>query len=127
MGHPSSKELTLKSSMYQWQESNNFVPLLKLHPHNYRHFQHLSKYYSTQYWIEGLSYFTTSLPEMVQNKMVKTSISIEKYNRPLHHRYWINTSNITIWKFSLWITQIYLYHIQNDQKLILQRCLILDI
>ena len=80
------------------------------------HFLWLPKYYSIQSWRNVLSWFTTSTPGMVQNKMPKTSIRLKKLKWTLHSSNQINPRNKTCWKILLWLTKNNLHHSENYYK-----------
>ena len=120
--HPFLKDLTSLSHTHQWMESAPFKSSLKLHLQNaffcLRHIQCFSEYHSNQSFRKSLSKFTTYIPGMVQKKMAKTAIRLNKSEVPIYSRNKINPRKKICCKILVWRTKINIYHSKNDQKLL---------
>ena len=90
-----------------------------------RHIQWILEYHSTQSYRKSLSKFTTYIPGMVENKMAKTSISLNKPEGPMHSINEKNLRNKTFWNVLVWNTKTNIHHSKNDQKLLWQCCLLM--
>ena len=64
----------------------------------------------------SLSKVTISISGLVQNKMAKTYISLQKTERNMHLGNKIYPRNKKCCKILVWITKFNLHHYKNDQK-----------
>ena len=81
-------------------------------PHSFclGHLQCLSEYHFTQPCRKSLYYITISIYGLVQHKMSKTSISLNKSEGVIHSGNKVNSRNKTCWKILVWLTKINPHH-----------------